>query len=196
MKEIRANYDKIDVLINNAGIVVPKVWDEQTYADHARTMAVNYLAPVFFTLNLKDRLKGHVVTIASLTALMRVSNLSSYVASKHAIYGFCNCVRTELAGQKTPSLTFSVICPYAIDTGMFTGFKTRMNNLAPMLKEEEVGKIIADVVVNRQEVVFIPWWIGTVFKVLSLLPDVYQDRLANYLDTSDYKDNPAIKKQQ
>lgn len=27
LKEIRANYDKIDVLINNAGIVIPKAWD-------------------------------------------------------------------------------------------------------------------------------------------------------------------------
>lgn len=90
----------IDVLINNAGIVIPKNFDEQTYADHAKTMAVNYLAPVFFTLNLKDRLKGHVVTIASIASLLRGKKLSSYVASKHAIYGFFNCMRTELASSK------------------------------------------------------------------------------------------------
>lgn len=112
-------------------------------------MAVNYLAPVFFTLNLKDKLKGHVVTIASVAALMRGNNLSSYMASKHAVYGFFNCVRTELAGQANSNITFSMVCPYAIDTGMFTGFETRLNKIVPMLKEEDVGKIVADVVVSR-----------------------------------------------
>lgn len=149
LKEIRASGAMIDVLINNAGIVVPKNWDEQTYADHVKTMAVNYLAPVFFTLGLRDRLKGHVVTIASIASLLRGNKLTSYMASKHAIYGFFNCLRTELAGQRNPTLTCSLICPYAIDTGMFTGFKTRLNKILPMLEVAEVGKIIADTVVNR-----------------------------------------------
>lgn len=195
LKDIRASGAMIDVLINNAGIVVPKNFEEQTYADHVKTMAVNYLAPVFFTLGLRDRLKGHVVTIASIASLLRGNKLTSYMASKHAIYGFFNCVRTELAGQRSPTLTCSMVCPYAIDTGMFTGFKTRLNKVLPMLKEAEVGKIIADTVVNREEVVFIPSWLGFVVKLTSLLPEYYIDRIAGYLDTSDYIGNPALKKE-
>ncbi len=95
--EIKSKNTAIDVLINNAGIVVPKRYDEQTYQNHLKTFAVNYLAPVHMTIQLKPLLKGHVVTIASIASLLRGNNLTSYAASKHAIYGFFNCMRVELA---------------------------------------------------------------------------------------------------
>lgn len=196
LKDIRTNIGSsmIDVLINNAGIVIPKDFDQLTYADHVKTMAVNYHAPVFFTINLKDKLKGHVVTIASIAALLRGKKLTSYAASKHAIYGFFNCMRTELAGAGKKDITCSTVCPYAIDTGFFTGFETRLNNIVPMLKEAEVGRIVADTVLNREEVVFIPFWMGFVVKLTSLLPDFYLDRLTSWLDTSTYAGNPGLKK--
>jgi len=191
---IRQSGATINVLINNAGIVVPKNFDKQTYADHVQTMAVNYLAPVFLTLGLRDRLKdGHVVTIASVASLMPGKQLSSYVASKHAIYGFFNCLRTELASRGDRSLTCSLICPYTTDTGFLKGFETRLNKIIPVLKEAEVGRIIADTVINRQEIVFIPFWIGFVVKLGSLLPECYKDKLVSWLDKSNYESNPELK---
>lgn len=139
----------IDLLINNAGIVIPKRFEEQTYRDHQKTMAVNYLAPVYLTLLLKNRIKGHIVTIASIASLLRGNNLSSYVASKHAVYGFFNCLRTECCTYGIKNLTFSLVCPYAINTGMFEGFETKLNKIIPMLDETHVGKIIANTCVNK-----------------------------------------------
>lgn len=195
LKEILDSGVMIDVLINNAGIVVPKSYDQQTYRDHTKTMAVNYLAPVFWTLGLKDRLKGHIVTVASVCSLFRGNNLTSYMASKHAIYGFYNCMRTELAGKNNNKLTCSMVCPYAVDTGMFTGFETRLNKVLPMLKEAEVGKVIADTVLNRDDVVFIPFWIGLVIKLSSVIPERYLDLMCGWIDTSDYKNNQSLKKE-
>ena len=91
--EIKSKNTEIDVLINNAGIVVPKRLEDQSYQNHLKTMAVNYIAPAYMTTQLKPLLKGHVVTIASIASLLRGNNLSSYVASKHAVYGFFNCMR-------------------------------------------------------------------------------------------------------
>lgn len=157
-------------------------------------MAVNYLAPVYLTLLLKNKLKGHVVTIASIASLLRGNNLSSYVASKHAIYGFFNCLRTECCTYGIRNLTFSLVCPYAINTGMFEGFETKLNKIIPMLDETNVGNIVADTCVNKREVVFIPFYLGFLVKLLSLLPESLLDKTASYLDTSDYKNNPALKK--
>lgn len=88
-----------------------------------------------------------------------------------------------------------MVCPYAIDTGFFTGFETRLNKILPMLKEADVGKIIADTVLNRDEIVFIPFWLGFVTKVVSLLPEYYLDRITAYLDTSTFEGNPGLKKE-
>lgn len=155
-------------------------------------MAVNYLAPVFFTLGLKDRLKGHVVTIASSAALLRLKCVSSYIASKCAIYGFMNCFRMELAIQNC-RITSTMICPYAVDTGMFDGFQTRLSKVFPMLKEAEVASIIVRAIVEREDVVFIPFWFGLVSKLLLLLPDAYIDKLSSWLDVSNYSNNPAVR---
>jgi short-subunit dehydrogenase len=193
LSEIKIKAPQIDVLINNAGIVVPRNWDEQTYNHHLKTMAVNYLAPVHMTLSLKDNLKGHVVTIASVAALLRGLKLTSYCASKHAIYGFHNCLRVELVNEGNTKLTTSMVCPYAINTGFFEGFETRLNKVIPMLDEKFVAKVVADTVVNKEEIVFIPWYIGYLIKLGSLLPEYYVDRLMTWLDTSHYANNPGLK---
>ncbi len=62
-----------------------------------------------------------------------------------------------------------------------------------MLDEKYVANIVANTVVNREEVVFLPFWMGFVVKLTSLLPEYYLDRLAAYLDTSNYKGNKGLK---
>lgn len=146
---IKGRTGTVDVLINNAGIVIPKKWDEQTYNHHLKIMQVNYIAPAYLTIALKDVLKGHIVTIASVASLLRGNKITSYVASKHAIYGFYNCMRVELVHSGNKHLTASMVCPYAINTGMFEGFETRMNKIVPMLEEKDVANVVANTVVNR-----------------------------------------------
>jgi all-trans-retinol dehydrogenase (NAD+) len=58
------------------------------------------------------------VTIASVASIIRGNKVASYVASKAAIYAFFNSVRLELLDLR-PNITMSLVCPYAIDTGMF-----------------------------------------------------------------------------
>jgi short-subunit dehydrogenase len=65
-------YPKIDVLINNAGIIIPKTHENLSYEDHLRTLQVNYLAPVHLTTSLLTNLNGgHVVTIASVASIFQ-----------------------------------------------------------------------------------------------------------------------------
>jgi all-trans-retinol dehydrogenase (NAD+) len=191
---IRSKTTSIDVLINNAGIVIPKKWDDHSYNHHLKTIQVNYLAPVHLTVALRDILKGHIVTIASVASLLRGHKLTSYVASKHAIYGFYNCLRVELVSTGNRTLTTSMVCPYAINTGMFEGFETRLNKIIPMLEEKYVANVIADTCVSREEVVFIPFYAGFVIKLLSVFPEHWLDKLYAYMDTSHYTNNPGLKK--
>jgi short-subunit dehydrogenase len=63
---------------------------------------VNYLAPVRLTAlalpHLKES-KGLLVAVASLAGLTGVPERSGYAASKHALIGFCDSLRIELAGS-------------------------------------------------------------------------------------------------
>lgn len=70
--------------------------------------------------------KGHVVTIASAAGHFGVNGLCDYCASKFAAVGFDESLRAELAAQKKDGVFTTVVCPYYIDTGMFTGVQTRL----------------------------------------------------------------------
>ena len=96
-------------------------------------MNVNFFAPVKVINGLLTRLEGgHIAVVGSIASIIDggtyifslATELSSYVSSKHAIYGYCNSLRQELKKSKK-NITVSIGCPYAINTTMFAGFKTK-----------------------------------------------------------------------
>jgi short-subunit dehydrogenase len=102
----------IDVVIHNAGITMWSRFDElKDLSIFERLIEVNYLAPVRLTAlalpHLKDS-KGLLVAVASLAGLTGVPERSGYAASKHAMIGFFDSLRIELAGS---GVDVSVIAP-------------------------------------------------------------------------------------
>ena len=93
----------IDVVIHNAGVTMWSRFDAlQDLGIFERLMEVNYLAPVRLTAlslpHLKQS-KGLLVAVASLAGLTGVPERSGYAASKHAMIGFFDSLRIELAGS-------------------------------------------------------------------------------------------------
>jgi short-subunit dehydrogenase len=93
----------IDVLVNNAGITMWSRFDALTDLDvFERLLEVNYLAPVRLTSLALPHLKesrGLMVAVASLAGLTGVPERTAYAGSKHALVGFCDSLRIELAGS-------------------------------------------------------------------------------------------------
>lgn len=71
--------------------------------------------------------------------------VTSYCASKHALLGFHNSLRVELKLTKSPIKT-TFIAPWAVDTGMFKGFKSTIDTLIPILSEEKVAREIINAI--------------------------------------------------
>jgi len=85
-----------------------------------------------------ERNKGHIVNVSSVASLTAGIKMSDYCASKAALTGFHNALRLELKLKKHKIHT-TLICPYAINTGMFKGWETRMKFLFPILEETLVA---------------------------------------------------------
>ncbi|MGI2121140.1 SDR family oxidoreductase [Shewanella baltica] len=107
-----AHYGHLDILINNAGMTMWSRFDELTQLSVLEDiMRVNYLGPAYLTHAALPHLKtskGQVVVVASVAGLTGVPTRSGYAASKHAVIGFFDSLRIELADD---NVAVTVICP-------------------------------------------------------------------------------------
>ncbi len=102
----------IDVLVNNAGMSMWTAFEEVTdLSIFEQLMRVNYLSGVYCTkyaLPYLKKSKGRVVGIASVAGLTGVPTRTGYAASKHAMIGFFESLRIELAED---GVTVTIIAP-------------------------------------------------------------------------------------
>jgi short-subunit dehydrogenase len=94
-------YGRIDTLVNNAGVTMWTLFEElQTLEPLEEIMQTNYFGSVYCTHYalpfLKDR-KGRIIVVSSLSGKSGVPTRSGYAASKHAMVGFFDSLRIEIA---------------------------------------------------------------------------------------------------
>ena len=124
------------------------------------------------------RKSGHVVTIASVMGMIGSAGLTDYCASKYAAVGLTTSLRLELKKLTGGAVRSSLICPYAINTGMFDGIQLSMQWLMPILEPAYVGRRVVDAVINREDVVVIPKMVALVTLILNGLPASFRDFIA------------------
>ena len=72
-----------------------------------------------------ERNHGHVVTVASVMAFMGLPKLSDYSASKGAARAVHEAVQREVLQAGADKVNFTLVCPYLMHTGMFSGVKIK-----------------------------------------------------------------------
>ena len=107
-----AQFGHLDTLVANAGRTmwapVGEIHDPAVFRD---VMELNYFSVVWLTLAALPHLKaarGRIVPVASMAGLTGVPSRSAYCASKHAVVGFFDSLRIELAGS---GVTVTTVCP-------------------------------------------------------------------------------------
>lgn len=181
-ERLAASFGKVDVLVNNAGVVSGKPLVELAPEEIQRTLRVN-TAALFWTTQavlpaMIEAGSGHVVTMASAGGLVGVSRLSDYCASKFGAVGFHESLRAELR-RTAPGVGTSLICPFFVGTGMFAGVRTRFPFLLPILEPERVAAAVIRAVEKDRAVVVLPWFVHSL-KLLRLLPARWLDPIASF----------------
>jgi NAD(P)-dependent dehydrogenase (short-subunit alcohol dehydrogenase family) len=115
---VLSRFGSIDVLINNAGIAHRSAFAETALAVLHRVMDVNYFGAVHCThaaLPALTRNRGLIIAISSVAGFAPLIGRTGYAASKHALHGFFDSLRTELQDQGVGVL---LVCPSFIVTGI------------------------------------------------------------------------------
>jgi all-trans-retinol dehydrogenase (NAD+) len=185
-----ADAGRVDVLINNAGVVSGRPFLELTDEAVETTFAVNTLA-LFWTTKqflpgMIQRGRGHLVTVASASSLIGVARLSDYAASKWAAMGFDESLRVELR-RTAPYIRTTVVCPFYINTGMFHGVRSRHPWLLPLLEPQDVADAIVRAVDKDRISVVLPWAVRLI-PLMRMLPPTMFDRVADLLGVNSSMD--------
>lgn len=181
-EKLVAELGRVDVLINNAGVVSGSTFLETPDEKILKTLNIN-VNSLFWTCKaflpaMIEHNSGHVVTISSAAGIIGVTGLADYSASKFAAFGFHEAIRMELRRMKSQVDT-TVICPFFINTGMFAGVKTRFSLFLPILESEYVAHCILMAILKRKKRLLIPGFVYCVY-LARLLPVAIFDGIADF----------------
>ena len=111
--------DRVDVLVNNAGVASSAPLHRTTLAEWEAQWRVNATGPFLCTRavlpGMRERGWGRVVTVASVAGLRGSPYTAAYTASKHAAVGLVRVVAAEVRGT---GITANAVCPAYVRTPM------------------------------------------------------------------------------
>ncbi len=170
-KKVVQDVGQVDILINNAGVVVGKEFMHHTHEDIDLTMGVNATALMHIVLaflpGMIERSTGHIVNLASAAAYVANPKMSVYAASKWAVMGWSETLRIELETAGS-GIKVTTVLPYFINTGMFLGVKSGF--WLPILDEKKVARKIVNAVENNKIIFRMPFLVRLTPFVKGILP--------------------------
>lgn len=183
-RQAEIDMGQVDILINNAGMVVAGEFCTHTPAEWERETKVN-LSSMYYTLyaflpGMYRRNLGHVVNVSSSAGLCGMPDLAVYCATKWAVYGLTESLRCE-ALRAHKAVHFSSIHPGILKQGMFEGSKFNLlgDILIPRVDtHDEIAEVIVKKALkkNRTMVVY-PRILQLGLFVRAFFPDIVFNRL-------------------
>ena len=169
---ILAEHGRIDVLVNNAGVVFGGAFLDVPLSRHITTVNVNLggvLAVTHaFLPDLLAQPVGHIVNIASASAVLALPFGASYAATKWAVLGFSDSLREELRFLGHKHVHVTAVCPSFIATGLFAGAKPAFGTR--WLTAETVAHAVVRAVEKRQELVLLPRSVRFLYSITGWWP--------------------------
>jgi short-subunit dehydrogenase len=181
-----AHFGAIDMLVLNAGSTMWSRLDELEDVDILeRLMRTNYLGAAWLTRRALPALvasRGRIVAISSIAGLAGVPTRTGYAASKHAMFGFFDSLRIELADQ---GVSVTIIAPDFVRSEIHRraiGPDGKPLGASPMLEKkimtaESCARIIVEAALTRRRIV-ITSVRGRAMRWLKLIAPRLVDRLA------------------
>ncbi|HEY5559847.1 MAG TPA: SDR family oxidoreductase [Steroidobacteraceae bacterium] len=181
-----AHFGAIDMLVLNAGSTMWSRLDALEDVDLLeRLMRTNYLGAAWLTRHALPALaasRGRIVAISSIAGLAGVPTRTGYAASKHAMFGFFDSLRIELADR---GVSVTVIAPDFVRSEIHRraiGPDGKPLGASPMIEKkimtaESCARIIVEAALKRRRLV-ITSLRGRAMRWLKLLVPGLVDRLA------------------
>ncbi|UOZ07559.1 SDR family oxidoreductase [Amycolatopsis sp. WQ 127309] len=180
LDEVERRHGRIDVLINNAGIMPLAGLEEESDATTRRQLEINLHAVIHGTREAMKRMRprrsGHIVNVASFAGKAGFPGAATYCATKHAVVGLSEAVHLELHGS---GVHVSCVMPAIVRTELASGLGEA--KLFKSASPEDVADAIVAALRKPKFDVFVPRSLGPMGKLTGLLPRRAAELLARTL---------------
>ena len=118
MQSVSSHFGRIDILINNAGITQRSAFSHTQSEVFQRVMNVNFFGALYCTQAALPALvesRGTIIVMSSIAGFSPLFGRSGYSASKHALHGLFESLRTEM---REAGVHVMMVCPGFTATGI------------------------------------------------------------------------------
>jgi 3-oxoacyl-[acyl-carrier protein] reductase len=141
--EVERQLGPVEVLVNNAGVLIGKTFEDLTLEDWDATMATNVRSLFLVTRRvlpgMRAQRRGTIVNVASVSGKFGFVGGTAYAASKHAVMGFSRSLMLE---TRRDGVRVVAICPGSVATGMLRDQPLLQSNPDKILTPEDVAESI------------------------------------------------------
>lgn len=167
-------FGRIDVLVNNAGVMPLGGFLEESEATSRVTMDVNVWGPIHGMRSVLpgmiERGSGHVVNIASMAGKLVIPGMAVYNASKFGAVGLTAATRAEFAGT---GVSISAVLPSAVRTGLSSGVP--LGKGMPTVDPEVVARAVLGTLDNRRAETTVPRYLAGWDLINAVVPEWLMD---------------------
>lgn len=162
--EIVRRWGGIDVWINNAMVSVFSPVEQMEAGEYRRVMEVNFLGYVHGTQaalrHMRPRDAGAILQIGSALSYRSIPLQSAYCASKAAIRGFTDSLRSELIRERS-GVALSMVHLPAVNTPQFEVVRNRLGRhpqpVPPIYQPEVIARVVVETAAKPRREVWIGW---------------------------------------
>lgn len=156
--KVQSEVGKVDILINNAGILVGELLLELTDDQIQRVMNVNIMSHFWilraFLPDMLTAKEGHIVSISSAAGYFGKNFLVDYSASKFAVTGLDESLEIEIAKNYSgTNIKQTIVHPFIVKTGLVHGYTSRF---MPLIEEDDAAAAMVDGILRNRRKIFIP----------------------------------------
>lgn len=173
----------LDVMVNNAGILLVGPFLEEDDAATERQFAVNVMGVVHGMRaalpRMRERGRGQLVNIASSASWVAPPGEVSYAATKHAVLALTDGVREELAGS---GVFVTGVYPGLVDTELAKGTKPPRGSR--WISPDDVAQAVGKAIRKPKPDVFAPPEFAFTTRLARVLPTRARGRLMRLLDVN------------
>lgn len=165
----------LDVVINNAGIMPVTPFVDESQDSVRRQVDINLHGVITGTQlaieRMTPRRSGHIVNIASQAGKAGIPGIATYSATKHAVVGLSEAVKTEL---RDSGIEISCVMPTVVNTELTSGVGQKW--VKPVEAADVANEIVDALEVPRFDV-FVPRANGALYKILTPLPRSWREAI-------------------